>query len=277
MNNNNPPRTLTIYATRIIADVVDRAVKQPDPVIAARTTARSARIIGRMLEDMSERLPLLEQPSAWATRVASFMWGVVEVAVPGSLGQILFHHWTKLAAALAVAMIVIGLIPGAGGVERAGIVVLALTAIVNIIVLALNRMLSARPWIHTLLWAPLVLGAAITVWCAWSIRDTGVTAPLWRHPLLIIGWFAVIVSWAGLAAAQGWRKPGVIYVTVVLPAAAVAFMEFFRHADAYVLPSSYAVVEWWAALLTISLCALFTVLAVWRSRRKAFVRQHPVR
>jgi hypothetical protein len=275
-NHNNAPRTLAIDTTQIIAAVVDRAAKQPDPAVAARTTARSARIIGRMLEDMSERLPLLEQPSAWATRVAGFMWGVVEVAVPGSLGQILFHHWTKLAAALAVAMIAIGFIPGAGDVQRAGIVILAITAAVNIIVLALNRLLSARPWIHTFLWMPLILGAAVAVWCAWSIRwsihETGVRSPLWRHPLLIIGWLAVIVSWAGLAAARGWRKPGGIYLVVALPAVAAALMEFLRHADAYALPSRYTGIELWVAYLTIGLCALFTVLSVWRSRRKGPVR-----
>lgn len=272
MNNNNPPRTLAINATQILADIINSTAKQPDPQVSARTVARSARIIGRMLEEMSERRPLLAQPSAWATRVAGFMWGVVEVAVPGSLGQILFHHWTKLAAALAVVMIAIGFVPGAGDVQRAGVVILVITAAVNIIVLALNRLLLARPWIHTFLWLPLILGAAIAAWCAWSIRGTGVTPPMWRHPLLILSWLAVMIAWAGLAAAQGWRRPGAIYLTVAAPAAAVALMEFFRHADAYKLRASYATVEWWVALLTIGLCALFTIVAVRRRRPKRAVR-----
>jgi hypothetical protein len=53
-----------------------------------------------MFEDMANEHNLEGKRLAWISRLGQVFWGLVEVAVPGSLLNLLFFHWLKISVRL---------------------------------------------------------------------------------------------------------------------------------------------------------------------------------
>jgi patatin-related protein len=115
-----------------------------DPKIVLRSIARSTQVIGKMFEDMANQHQLEGRGLAWISRLGQFFWGLVEVAVPGSLLNLLFFHWLKIVYAFEIFLIVASILLGQKDVTRFGWTALALTAALNLIVLLLGDYIRGR-------------------------------------------------------------------------------------------------------------------------------------
>lgn len=116
-----------------------------DPKIVLRSVARSTQVIGNMFEDMANQHQLEGKRLAWIARLGQFFWGLVEVAVPGSLANLLFFHWLKILYAFELFLIVGSILLNTDkSVTNFGWTALGLTATLNVLVLLLGDYIRGR-------------------------------------------------------------------------------------------------------------------------------------
>jgi patatin-related protein len=58
--------------------------------------ARASKVFGGMLEGYATLHQISNKRIVWVTRLAQLFWGLVEVAIPGNVPHLVFHHWLKL-------------------------------------------------------------------------------------------------------------------------------------------------------------------------------------
>jgi patatin-related protein len=130
-----------------------------DPKLMLRSIARSTQVIGKMFEDMANQHQLEGKRLAWIARLGQFFWGLVEVAVPGSLLNRLFRHWLKLLYAFELVLIAGSIIFGDKDINSFGWKAFGVTITVNIVVLLLGDYIKGRGrWWRALL---LLFGVAV--------------------------------------------------------------------------------------------------------------------
>ncbi|HKY45223.1 MAG TPA: patatin-like protein [Pyrinomonadaceae bacterium] len=145
-----------------------------DPKIMLRSIARSTQVIGKMFEDMANQHQFEGKRLAWIARMGQFFWGLVEVAVPGSLLNLLFFHWLKILYAFEIFLIVGSILLNASKeITNFGWLALGLTAALNVIVLLLGD----------------------------YIRGKG---KWWRFLLLLVGVALLFLATIGLSELLGW-------------------------------------------------------------------------
>jgi patatin-related protein len=132
-----------------------------DPKVMLRSIARSTQVIGKMFEDMANQRHLEGKRLAWIARLGQFFWGLIEVAVPGSLMNLFFHHWLKVLYAFEIFLIVGSILLGAEkAITHFAWTALALTATLNVVVLLLGDYIRGRGrWLRALM--ILLIGAVL--------------------------------------------------------------------------------------------------------------------
>ena len=117
---------------------------QPDPQLAVRAMARTTRVIGQILDEIAGSHNADRRPGRWIAKLGAMFWGLVEVAVPNSLANLFFRHWLKLLYTFEVFVIVAGLVLGYPEAQRFGVVLLVITAVVNLVVWLLGAWIGGR-------------------------------------------------------------------------------------------------------------------------------------
>jgi hypothetical protein len=149
-----------------------------DPKLMLRSIARSTQVIGKMFEDMANQRQMEGKRLAWIARFGQFFWGLVEVAIPGSLMNLFFHHWLKVIYAFEVFLIIAPILLNANpDITKLGWTTLALTVTLNIVVLLLGDYIRGRgKWLRGLMVAVVaavvffaVLGFSEVV--GWGLKD----------------------------------------------------------------------------------------------------------
>jgi len=86
------------YAKRILLDEKEALKdyretldRKPQPEGAARALARGTQVVGKMLEGIARKREIDTKRIAILTRMGRLLWGLVEVAVPRRLPELLFH------------------------------------------------------------------------------------------------------------------------------------------------------------------------------------------
>jgi hypothetical protein len=123
---------LSSSALDVIRSVLEAANHSPDPEVALRNAARATTILGKMLEDMSDKLP--KQASTVAkliTRFGLIGYGLLEISVPRSFWFHLGRYWLNLATLIATAMFTLGLIFKSQGAWQLGLIMLLLVWLVS--------------------------------------------------------------------------------------------------------------------------------------------------
>lgn len=167
-----PSRLANLTFMRIWRDIVPAEMNR---VLLMKTLARSSEIIGRMLETISERRKLPVQAS-WVTNAARAFWGVVEISVPRSAGQLLGKYWQSLLFLIAAILIAAGLISGQAGVSGVGWACLAIAVALFTLRTALGSFMrgkSAWRFIRAVLIIVLTAVFAIGGWTVYSWTRTG--------------------------------------------------------------------------------------------------------
>lgn len=162
-----------------------------DPKIMLRSIARSTQVIGKMFEDMANQQQFEGKRLAWIARMGQFFWGLVEVAVPGSLLNLLFFHWLKIIYAFEIFLIVASILLGQKEVTKFGWTALGLTAALNVIVLLLGDYIRGKgKWWRFLL---LLVGVALLFFASIGLSE-------------LLGWGWKDKLFSGWASVMAWVR-----------------------------------------------------------------------
>ena len=123
--------------------VVDRRL-DAKPVLEA--ISRSTQVIGKMFEDIASRSRLSSHSKhlTWIARFGSVFWGLVQLAVPGSIGNLLFYHWVKLLVAVEALILAGGLVLSQQAAVQFGWLSLLVTLLVGLTVTILRDMMLLK-------------------------------------------------------------------------------------------------------------------------------------
>jgi len=127
--------------------------RELDPKLMLRSIARSTQVIGKMFEDMANQQQLEGKRLAWIARLGQFFWGLVEVAVPGSILNLFLFHWLKILYAFELFLLVGAILLSASKeITNFAWTALGLTLVFHVIVLLLGDYVRARKtWWRSLL------------------------------------------------------------------------------------------------------------------------------
>jgi hypothetical protein len=110
------PKLLAVLRGALGTDDLRKALetfeisREPNRKTTLENLARSTRIMGRMLDAMGDKLALLKQPGAVLVQAGGALWGMVEVATPGSVWGSFFRYWFALLMLFSIVMIAGGTI-----------------------------------------------------------------------------------------------------------------------------------------------------------------------
>jgi len=116
----------------------------PSSEILVHTAGRASRVIGKMLDGIADHHPLLKSRIGWLTRLLTFFWALVEVSVPGSVGNMVIRHWWKLLYFFEGLTIIGGTLLVNPSVQQFGFVALGLTLGFHAAVLLLNEFMRGQ-------------------------------------------------------------------------------------------------------------------------------------
>jgi hypothetical protein len=219
---------------------VDRAF---EPQKALRLLARSTRILGRMLEGLARRYHVRKPVVSWVARIASLLWGVVEVAVPRSTWYLLTRHVLDLLLLLEVFLLVGGTLLVNREAQQFALIALAATVAFRVGVILLGQYMHGRQrswaWVRLALIPTLAALAILGIFHGlemaghvYSVLDGRIrnVTPLDRVELAAATWAALL---CGLLALAGGRA--------VLAGIRARFRRRASNFDAYVQTISQAV------------------------------------
>jgi hypothetical protein len=102
-----------------------------------------------MFEDIASRHSRQGKHLGWIARLGSVFWGLVQVAVPGSIGNLMFYHWFKVLLAFEAVVLTAGWVLNEGSAVRFGWLSLLFTVLVGLTVSVLKDMMSLqRRWLR---------------------------------------------------------------------------------------------------------------------------------
>jgi hypothetical protein len=151
--------------------------RQLEPEPLARVASRGTEVVGKIVQQLARKAGIKGGPAAWLAWMGKLSWGLVAVAVPGSLPNLVWRHWLALLCLCEILLIVAGLLVYRPvlyfGLAALGVTVglQALTAILG------NLLRGQRAALYGLLLGLSLLGGALvflggaTVYAAWRGQE----------------------------------------------------------------------------------------------------------
>jgi len=115
-----------------------------DPKPMLRSISRSTQIIGKVFENVANANQLDGKSLAWIARLGQLFWGLVEIAVPNTIRNMLFNHWLSVIYAFEIFTVVVGLVLSSQPAQQFGWTALGITAVLNVVVLVLKDVMRGR-------------------------------------------------------------------------------------------------------------------------------------
>jgi patatin-related protein len=115
-----------------------------DPKPMLRAISRSTQVIGKVFEDVANKNNLDGKSLAWIARLGQFFWGMVEVAVPNSILNMLWNHWLSVVYTFEIIVILAGIVLSSPGAQQFGWTAFGITAVLNLMVLVLKDLMRGR-------------------------------------------------------------------------------------------------------------------------------------
>jgi patatin-related protein len=171
--------------------------RQLDAKMMLRAMSRSTQVIGHVFEDIANQSSLDGKSLAWIARLGQMFWGLVEVAVPGSILNLLMMHWLRVLYVLEVVLIVLCFLFSApAAMQTFALKVFAVTVVINLAVLLLrDKMRGKRGWLKGLLYAGIglvvllaLIGAADLLGFGLSQKITGWFQPVNNTSHVVMEW-----------------------------------------------------------------------------------------
>lgn len=118
--------------------------RQLDPKVMLRSMSRSTQIIGKMFEDLANSSGFEGKRLAWIARLGQIFWGLVEVAVPNSILNLMLSHWLKILYVFEFLLIVGSILFNSKEVQNFGWKAFGVTLGINIIALLLRDYMGLK-------------------------------------------------------------------------------------------------------------------------------------
>lgn len=167
-----------------------------------RAMSRSTQVIGKVFEDIANQNGLDGKSLAWVARFGQIFWGLVEVAVPGSIKNMLMMHWLKLLYVFEVLLMILAFFFSApADLQSFTFRIFMVTVVINVAVLLLrDKMRGKGGWLY---------GVVVTL-----IAVVGISAAIGVADVLGLGWSEKIrglvygpAVQSGVATVRGWLQP----------------------------------------------------------------------
>lgn len=184
---------------------------EPKPLL--RSMARATQVTGRIFDDVAQTHQVDSKSIRWIARAGQLFWGLVEVAVPGSMANLFFYHGLKLIYLFEFLLILFGTLLANRSAQQLGWLALAITVAVHTAQLLLSDTMRGKRW-----WRYLVIGPGALF-----------TAMIVGFGLLtVIGIFYEPEAWNKVAWVKDWQSnldaPGRRVLKVGVLACAVVFV-----------------------------------------------------
>jgi hypothetical protein len=155
-----------------------------NPQAVTQSLARSTRVVSKLFDQLSKEYGVGSTPTRWLARLARLFWALVEVAVPNSLSNLIVRHWLKVFYFSGLLLILGGALFSEPSIQRFGFVMLALTAGIQLAVLALGDVMRKRQrWLRIaggIVIIPFVVALGIGVY---TLVNDSMRNSLWNHLL----------------------------------------------------------------------------------------------
>jgi patatin-related protein len=115
---------------------------EPKPLL--RSVARATQVTGKIFDDIAKARRIDSKAIQWIARAGQLFWGMVEVAVPGSLANLLMFHWLRLLYVLEILMVIGGVLFGDAHVKTLAWTLLGFTFGINLAVLLLRDVMRGK-------------------------------------------------------------------------------------------------------------------------------------
>ena len=119
--------------------------------------ARASKVFGKMLEGYVKLHQVDNKRVVWVTRLAQLFWGLVQVAIPGSIANLVFHHWLKLLYLFEFLLILLGTLLTSQPAQQFGWICFGITVAVHAAQLIVTDSLVGKHWIRNLVVALLAV------------------------------------------------------------------------------------------------------------------------
>jgi len=160
---------------------------EPKPLL--RSVARATQVTGKIFDDIAKAHRVESKSIQWIARAGQIFWGLVEVAVPGSIANLIFHHALKLIYMFEFLLILFGTVFTNPQVQQLGWLALAITVAVHTAQLILSDTMRGKHW-----WRYLIIGPATLF--VFIVVALGIAA--------FIGIFFEPTAWNTLMRIQNW-------------------------------------------------------------------------
>ena len=160
---------------------------EPKPLLSS--VARATQVTGKIFDDVAKAHQVESKSIRWIARAGQLFWGLVEVAVPGSVANLIFHHALKLIYMFEFLLILFGTVLGNPEVQQVGWLALGITIATHTVQLVLSDALRGKR-----LWRYLILGPA--GFFVFLIIGLGIGA--------FVGIFFKPAWWNGLDSVRKW-------------------------------------------------------------------------
>jgi patatin-related protein len=118
--------------------------RQLDSKLMLKSVSRATQIIGNMFEQMAHDNGLEGKRLRWIAQLGKLFWGLVEVAVPNSMLNLMATHWLHLLYLFEVMTILGGILLARSGAQQFGWTALGITAFLHVVMLLLNDKMRGR-------------------------------------------------------------------------------------------------------------------------------------
>lgn len=153
--------------------------------------ARASKVFGRMLEGYADDHKLNKKRVTWVTRMAQLFWGLVEVAIPGSIANLVFQHWLKLVYLFEFLLILLGTLLTNRAAQQFGWLTFGITVTIHAAQLVLSDTLTGRHWLRRFLVALSILAVLfLTVMGGFTVLALFYAQSLWDVLSKIHAWQA---------------------------------------------------------------------------------------
>jgi patatin-related protein len=171
-----------------------------DAKMMLRAMSRSTQVIGHVFEDIANQNSLDGKSLAWVARLGQVFWGLVEVAVPGSILNLLMFHWLKVLYVLELVLIIVSFVfSGPASLQTFALKVFAATVMINLAVLLLrDKMRGKNRWLFGLVIAGVSIVVVLALIGLADLLGLGLSNK-------IIGWLQPVNALA--QTVQTWLKP----------------------------------------------------------------------
>jgi patatin-related protein len=129
-----------------------------NPSAMVRASGRGSKIIGKILENIANQRQINNASIRWFTRITQLFWGLVEVALPGSVADLLWSHWRKLLYFLEFLLILLGTFFVNSTIQNFGFFLFGCTISLHAAVLLLKDVMQGKRILVKLSAFALVIG-----------------------------------------------------------------------------------------------------------------------